>query len=177
MKLTVKTVTRPGKNALTLVQLKREFMKIRKAYVKAGVLGSPEHGAKHAKGRAPARSITNAQLAAIAEYGLSNAPARPWIGPPFRHKRNEYLAKLRKAYKEALEAGKPSMVTHELELIGQEMAADIKNYVTLGAGVPPPNAPSTIARKGSSRPLVDTGEMVGSISYLVVGGETSHGHH
>lgn len=34
----------------------------------------------------------------------------------------------------------------------------------------PPNAPSTIARKGSSNPLIDTGRMRQSVSFVVVDG-------
>lgn len=36
------------------------------------------------------------------------------------------------------------------------------------SGVPPPNAPSTILRKKSTKTLVDTGDMVGSVSHRVV---------
>lgn len=80
-----------------------------------------------------------------------------------------------------------------LNLIGMKMASDIKAYVTQGAGVPPPNSPATLARKlrkgawkrkpmpaldefgrlqdpgaaGTPRPLVDTGRMVGAITWLV----------
>ena len=80
-----------------------------------------------------------------------------------------------------------------LNLIGMKMAADMKGYITQGAGVPPPNAPATLARKlrkgswkrkpmpalddfgrlkdpgaaGTPRPLVDTGRMVGSLTWLV----------
>lgn len=32
----------------------------------------------------------------------------------------------------------------------------------------PPNAPSTIAQKGSDRPLIDTGELRKSVAYVVV---------
>ena len=39
----------------------------------------------------------------------------------------------------------------------------------IDAGVPPPNAPSTIDRKGSNRPLVDTGEMRDNVEYRIDG--------
>ncbi len=54
-----------------------------------------------------------------------------------------------------------------LDLIGstavgriQEFAIDLRD---------PPNAQATIDAKGSSNPLVDTGQMVGSIDYKVKG--------
>lgn len=175
----VKTVKKAGQGGLSWAKLQRELKAMRKAYVKAGVLGTASRPAAKsksqgkgppAKGGHPAAkpAPTNAQLASIHEYGLGTVPARPFIGPPFRKARAKYLARLVKAYKAALKSGKPALVERELGVIGQLMAADIKNYVTQGPGVPPPNSASTVARKGSSRPLVDTGGMVNAVTYQVV---------
>jgi hypothetical protein len=51
---------------------------------------------------------------------------------------------------------------------------EIKNEVVLAyySNTPPPNAPSTIAKKGSDRTLIDTGEMVGSIETRIEETET-----
>ncbi len=133
---------------------------MRRAYVKAGVLG--DGGAR------PEGHLSNSQLASIHEYGLGNVPARPWIGPPFRLKRDEYFKFLADAYQKALKAGKPSEVEKALGLLGLKMTADIKKYVTEGEGVPPPLKAATIKRKGSSRPLVDTGELLNSVQFQVV---------
>ena len=54
-----------------------------------------------------------------------------------------------------------------LELLGAFAAAEVKKTITAGAGVPPPNAPSTIAKKGSDRPLVDTGRLLGAIQWEI----------
>lgn len=173
--ISVKTVKRAGEKGLSWAKLQRELAKMRKAYVKAGVLGSKSRVAKGGKGAKPAGGakpaapgITNAALASIHEYGLGSVPARPWIGPPFRAHRKDYLARLVKAYKAAVKTGNASLVERELGRLGLLMVADIKNYVTQGPGVPPPNAPSTIAAKGSSRPLVDTAGMVNSVTHQVV---------
>lgn len=162
MKLTFKVVTRRSKMA----QLEASFASARAAYVKAGVLGTSHKG----KGKARAGALTNAQLASINEYGLGNAPPRPWIGPPFRMNRKKYMTRLVKAYKKALKDNQPGQVIQELERLGFLMAADIKNYVTQSPlpGVPPPNAPETIARKGSSRTLVDSSQMVNSVTHQVI---------
>lgn len=81
--------------------------------------------------------------------------------------------------------------TRLLSLIGLKMSMDMKAYVTQGPQIPPPNAPATLARKlnkgkwkrgakpkldefgrledpnaaGSPRTLVDTGRLVGSITW------------
>lgn len=52
-----------------------------------------------------------------------------------------------------------------LRTLGAYLAAEIQDAIA--EGVPPPNAPSTIARKGSSKPLVDTGHLRQSITYQV----------
>ena len=52
-----------------------------------------------------------------------------------------------------------------LEMIGLILASDIKDYAT--ALDHPPDHPFTIDQKGSSNPLVDTGDMIGSITYEV----------
>lgn len=52
-----------------------------------------------------------------------------------------------------------------LEMIGLILASEIKDYAT--ALDNPPDHPFTIDQKGSSNPLVDTGDMIGSITYEV----------
>ena len=54
-----------------------------------------------------------------------------------------------------------------LETIGGYVATHVQAYmVDLKT---PPNAPSTIARKGSSNPLIDTGQLKDAITWRVVG--------
>ena len=57
-------------------------------------------------------------------------------------------------------AGKMSVDTM-LDLYGQQMATAIKNYMRETQ----PNHPFTIEQKASSTPLVDTGGLIGSITF------------
>lgn len=52
-----------------------------------------------------------------------------------------------------------------LKMIGLILSSHIKDYAT--ALYNPPNHPFTARRKGSSNPLVDTGDMISSITYEV----------
>lgn len=52
-----------------------------------------------------------------------------------------------------------------LSLMGQKIESDIKNTIINVRS--PPNARSTIRKKGSDNPLVDTGLLGGSIRYVV----------
>lgn len=53
-----------------------------------------------------------------------------------------------------------------LGLIGAKAASDMQKRIA--AGIEPANADSTIARKGSSKPLIDTGRLRQSITWAVV---------
>ena len=52
---------------------------------------------------------------------------------------------------------------HKAGMVGRDAC---KNYITDGTHLAP-NAPETIARKGSDLPLVDTASMLNSITYAV----------
>ncbi len=52
-----------------------------------------------------------------------------------------------------------------LELLGQYVVGLIKQRIA--NGIPPANSPYTIAKKGSSKPLIDTGQLRNSITYVV----------
>lgn len=52
-----------------------------------------------------------------------------------------------------------------LEMVGLILSSDIKDFAASLDSLP--NHPFTTERKGSSNPLVDTGDMIGSITYKV----------
>jgi hypothetical protein len=56
-----------------------------------------------------------------------------------------------------------------LGLVGEKAVVWVKARIR--KGIPPPLMPLTIARKGSSKPLIDTGQLLGSITYVVRGPE------
>jgi hypothetical protein len=135
--------------------------------VKAGVLGSAD--------RREGDPIGNVELAMIQEFGTQHIPARPFIFSTFREQLPKYRAALRAMTKDYLRKG--INLRRVFGLLGQRMAADMKSKIVGGPEIPPPNAPSTLARKRAKgrpgakydpRTLVDTGRMVDSISYEVI---------
>jgi hypothetical protein len=52
-----------------------------------------------------------------------------------------------------------------LGLLGMKVQGEMQKRIS--EGIDPPNAPSTIAKKGSSKPLIDTGQLRASITYKV----------
>jgi phage gpG-like protein len=111
----------------------------------------------------------NAELAAIHEFGAPERgiPARAPVATMMRTKENE----LRQLTERLIgEVATGAMSTNQaLGLLGAKAASELKKTIATGPHLTPALKPATIARKGSDRPLVDTGRLVNSISWVVVG--------
>ena len=140
------------------------------AAVKVGVLASTGGDARH-----PDSDITMVELAAIHEFGSPAAkiPERSFIRSTFRDKATLLGAVMGKLARGVV-AG-TMQPERALAILGEVGAAEVKKTITEGAGVPPPLKPETVARKGSDRPLVDTGRLLDSITYEVGRPRTSAG--
>lgn len=109
----------------------------------------------------------NAELGLIHEYGAPSKgiPARPFMRQTFEHRRGELIA-LQAKIAQGLIAGK---LTEEraMGLLGAWAAGAIKATITRDGNFAPLK-PATVKRKGSDKPLIDTGQLVGSITFVVV---------
>lgn len=105
--------------------------------------------------------LTMAQLGAVQHFGSEDGriPARPWLDTGVESGTQEILDTIRSA------AGKGLPLDAVLEQVGVVAAGAVQEYMTDLRT--PPNAPSTIERKGSDSPLIDTGAMRQSVSYAV----------
>ncbi|MEO4053378.1 hypothetical protein AAFN87_08050 [Solibacillus sp. CAU 1738] len=113
-----------------------------------------------------------AMIAGVHEYGITIRkekgsiviPERSFLRSTFDEKQSVWLEFVRKRI--------PSLVDGQmdarqlLELLGTKMVSDIQKKIKDLDD--PPNAPSTIAQKGSSSPLIDTGGLRKRITYKVV---------
>ncbi len=136
-----------------------------KAHVKVGILASKGAADKHPEGQ-----LSLVQIAAIHEFGNEHVPERAPIRTTFYVRRKQELIDMQTKLARAI-VTKGMDGIRALGMLGSWGAAAVKATITEGDGLPPPNAPSTIAAKGSSRPLVDTGLLKNSITYQVVEGE------
>jgi len=104
--------------------------------------------------RLGAQSITNAELMWIHSKGspLKGIPARPTIEPGILQARRLITPELAKA-SQALIENKPDDAEKYLHRAGTLAANSAKRI--FGSSQLAPNAPSTIARKGSDAPLID----------------------
>ena len=111
--------------------------------------GAERHDAANDTG-AP---LTVADIATFHEFGTSTVPQRSFIRAWY-DERQEFIAATLQSQMKLVVAGK---ITGEVaaERIALAFEGDVKKRIS--RGIPPPLQPETIARKGSSKPLIDTG--------------------
>lgn len=129
--------------------------------VAVGILSG--HGAEEER----EAGLTMAQLGAIHEFGApeANIPERSFL----RHTadaRREDVADLLQRGIAALSAGEAT-AKMVYDATGAFLSGAVKEYITEGEGPPPPLSPVTIRRKGSTHRLIDTGRLLGSITYEI----------
>ena len=109
-------------------------------------------------------SLTVADVATFHEFGTVNVPERSFIRSNDINNREKYK-------KIQNELGKKVIYMQiepekALGLLGEAILADMKKGIVDGIG---PNLdPKTIERKGSSTPLIDTAQLLNSLTYKVV---------
>jgi hypothetical protein len=107
---------------------------------------------------------SRAQVAEWNEFGTSRIPARPFVRNTMDKNAGRYARFLVDQARAGL-GGSDRSYRQALNKLGLLMVGDVQQ--TISNGVPPPNAPSTIAKKGSSTPLVDTGLMRSEVEHKV----------
>ncbi len=115
-------------------------------------------------------SMNNASLLFIHTNGspLRNIPARPVIEPALAYygdKIAEQIAGMLRAAATG-NARHVEQYMHRIGLAGQNAA---REWFTNPANGWAPNSPLTVARKGSSQPLIDTGSLRKSMVYVIRG--------
>lgn len=146
-------------------ELKKELQKLeKKPFTKVGIL----------EGKGSKLYSDSSQkvidVAVANEFGTAKIPSRPFIRKTYDENITQYNRLFKRAYNNIID-GKSTVKT-SLGNIG--LFAENKTRKRLRSGPWTPNAPSTIAKKKSSRPLIDTGQLVNSIvSKTVMNGVTS----
>jgi len=162
------------------------------SYVKVGVLSDDERGGLHHKGPdGKAEPLTIAEIAVVQEFGTEDGhvPSRPAHRLAYDRTRAE-LERMAALLLDRVVFKRDMTVEQALNLMGLKLATAIRNTITQGAGVPPPNAPSTARAKvpksstgakrqkaiEGARPLVDTGAMLNAITWAVFLGTVEKAH-
>ena len=172
------TVTRSGPG---LAQLRADLERIRSSEVLVGIPAekAPREGSeinnasllfilgKGVRLKKKHPTGTAAQDLYVYSHGspLMRIPPRPVLEPSVEQNKDIIVPHLEAASKAILDH-KPQDAERELKLAGTVAANAAKRYVRQGNNLAP-NAPSTIRRKGSSRPLIASGAMIRAIVSVV----------
>lgn len=108
--------------------------------------------------------VTIVDIAAIHEFGLGDVPERSWLRAWYDENEAEAIAKIRKGMEKVI-AGEYTVET-VMTALGAWAVASIQARIT--KGISPPLEPATIAAKGSSVPLIDTGLFRSSITFVLM---------
>ena len=100
---------------------------------------------------------------------LWSIPPRPVLEPAIEEPSNKaaIVGYLKMAMQEALD-GKTEKAIQLLDRAGLEAEMVAKDWFTDARNAWAPNSPVTIAKKGSDKPLIDTGEMREAIAHITV---------
>jgi hypothetical protein len=105
---------------------------------------------------------TMAEIANEHEFGLG-VPERSWLRAWVDENQPMIQNDLRRAAMRILEGR--LTIQQAADLLGTKYVASIQ--MRIANGIAPANAPATIERKGSSTPLIDTGQFRSSITYIM----------
>lgn len=116
------------------------------------------------EGAAPDGDVTVVQVTEWLEFGTETQPPRPaitaWADERGEAATRELIEETRKAVKAGVSPAQRA------DQLAQKFAGEIQSKIA--AGIPPPNAESTVRQKGSSTPWIDTGQVRSSIRGKVV---------
>lgn len=150
----------------------KEWKKALRPYVKGngiGVkIGIPENATY--SGETAEAGTPVFPIAAAQEFGAPGIPQRSFIRSTVA-RRNKHWIALAVAWVKA----RPADFEGAFNVVGLEGAKDMQ--AAINAGIDPPSAPETIARKlkrgrkNPNTPLIDTGTLQESIDYEMLGGK------
>ena len=122
----------------------------------------PEGGTTTLAGYASAN-----EFGAVNSDGSVRVPERSFLRSTLDENEGRYGDGLERALGAVVDG--TDTVEHAFGIVGERAVGDVRRKI--GGRVPPPNAPSTIRRKKSSMPLIDSGHLRQSIDHVVVKGD------
>lgn len=147
-------------------RIKKELSLADNSYVKVGLPenGEVSPGARKGSGRESFADMSELVLVGVAnEFGTIRIPERSFMRSTFDEEKESINKKGEVFYRRIIDLQETA--ESALNKLGIWFVSKVKRKITTLNT--PPNAPSTIRRKDSSNPLIDTGQMRASIQYKV----------
>lgn len=157
-----------------LGKLKAALASVAKLRLVVGVQGSEAADLYEAK--EGARPLTLVEVATVHEFGTEDGkiPERSFLRSTLTRRETVYGKILTAALQRALDEVSADGIgdvagafARQLEVIGLRVVRDVQTTIRDSGPGWPANAPLTIALKGSSKPLIDTGRLRQSIRHAV----------
>ncbi|RKW38205.1 MAG: hypothetical protein D8B60_11620 [Moraxella sp.] len=139
-----------------LAQAKALIERLRADKEKAVYVGFPAEFDEPVEG---AENFNLASLAAVLEFGNEHIPSRPFLRQTLEKNQEKYTALFVQWFNQGLP------ITQIYERLAIMAQGDVQLNIVRGNWTV--NAPSTIKRKKSSKPLIDTGKMRQSVRGIV----------
>lgn len=144
-------------------EIEKQLGYLADGYVLVGIQEGTETEAQVKGQRSKPAGLNMAEIGYINEFGGGNVPARPFIRSAVDMNEARIYGLMQQQYSRILEGRQTA--EGSLRSTGVYVEGLIKQRIR--AITSPPNAPYTIAQKGSSKPLIDFGQMIQSIANLV----------
>ena len=139
-----------------LAKIKQLIEQIKASSEKAVYVGFPAEFDEKVEG---SDNFNLASLAAVLEFGNERIPSRPFLRQTLAENQEKYTALFVKLFESGVSI---DQIYEQIALIAQ---GDVQQNITNGKWTA--NAPSTIKRKKSSKPLIDTGKLRQSVKGIV----------
>ena len=141
--------------------------------IKVGFLSGRQHvptrhDAKKAKKGEGGKNATpvpmeTCELARVLHYGSANIPGRPFLEEAINENEEEIYKAIKSEVDKAVSGQKPNW-----DKIGTLAVGKVQELVRSDwYKTRTPNSKATISRKGSDTPLIDGGDLIGSLEYVV----------
>jgi len=139
-----------------LAKFKQLVEQIKASGEKAVYVGFPAEFNEKVEG---SDNFNLASLAAVLEFGNERIPSRPFLRQTLAENQEKYTALFVKLFESGVSI---DQIYEQIALIAQ---GDVQQNIVNGKWTA--NAPSTIKRKKSSKPLIDTGKLRQSVKGIV----------
>ena len=139
-----------------LAKFKQLIEQIKASSEKAVYVGFPAEFNEKVEG---SDNFNLASLAAVLEFGNEHIPSRPFLRQTLAENQEKYTALFVKLFESGVSI---EQIYEQIALIAQ---GDVQQNIVNGKWTA--NAPSTIKRKKSSKPLIDTGKLRQSVRGIV----------
>lgn len=153
----------------TVKPLVARIGKVNSAKLKVGIFGGAaaqvHHADINAEGDvADGTLLTTVMVASFHEFGTPTLPQRSFIRATCDEQKPKVI-ELQRRIGKGIVVGKLDE-KQGLKIIGEHMRSAIQARIR--GGITPALSPQTIKRKKSSTPLINSGQLIGSIAYEVV---------